>query len=675
MSSIQIGPARIVVVAIGLLVAVLVFITGQHSVSGPASASADQAVSADGVSQRARVDAQRSVVGLVSDGPQSRSSSYRSWQAIAAERTIATTGVAGRLRAALGDGFGGVWFEPATARLHVGVTSASSRRLAEWVAADLGLADLIVETGVDSSWAELQAAQDRWDLRLSDLLEGGEASTTLAPDFNSLDVELGSAVPAQRRAELQRAAAAEDVAVSVMVQPYPDLGFEAQARCKEFAVGEAFCDPTLVAGVTFDSEKNEEGGRLQTCTAGPTVLPKDRTKAADATKTYVLTAGHCIENAGGVGKKWFAYNKEGEEKGEKEVGPATAFLNAETDVGVVEVKTTYWAKAKDFVPVVPTIAPWNKAEPEPFAVIAQREPVKNTKSCISGQKAGISCGEIINLEQTIEVEEVVTKNLIEVEGAETFKGDSGGPWFSKAKFEEETPTGYVEGTHVGFKGENAVFQSLKTSFEKLKNEKALDLELLTKTNEKRHPFKFATEAAPTVLTGKPHAGPTVFFFDAGPVFCANVTYAGEMTETGTIERSLTPTFAGCEFGGAPAVVDVNGCQYKLTPVAKEGANFEGSLDVACPEGKKITITGAGCTITIGSQSELKTVTYTNVGAGATRELTIDFNAAPIAYEEHSQAPLLKCATNTVPTFGGFLGGSTLITGETAAKAHRGIWVE
>lgn len=601
--------------------------------------------------------------------------SDRTPAASAAEAAITDTNVVGRLEAALGDGFGGVWFEPATAQLHVGITSGVGRQIAESVAAETGVADLVTENRVESSWQELQAAQERWDRRLIDLLERGEASTSLAPDFNSVDVELASAVPAARRAALERAAGTDSVAISIAVAPDRDLGVEAQARCKGFAVGEAFCDPTLVAGVTFDSEKNEEGGRLQTCTAGPTVLPKDRTNATNATKTYVLTAGHCIEAAEGVGKKWFAYNKEGEEKGEKEVGPAIAFLNAETDVGVVEVKTTYWAKAKDFVPVVPTIAPWNKAEPEPFAVIAQREPVKNTKSCISGQKAGISCGEIINLEQTIEVEEVVTKNLIEVEGAETFKGDSGGPWFSKAKFEEATPTGYVEGTHVGFKGENAVFQSLKTSFEKLKNEKGLDLELLTKTNEKRHPFKFATEAVPTVLTGKPHAGPTVFFFDAGPVFCANVTYSGEMTEAGTIELNLAPTFAGCEFGGAPAVVDVNGCQYKLTPVAKEGANFEGSLDIACPEGKKITVTGAGCTFTIGSQTGLKTVTYTNVGAGATRELTIDFNAAPIAYEEHNQAPLLKCATNTVPTFGGFLGGSTLITGETAAKAHRGIWVE
>jgi len=637
--------ARAAIAAILLLTVTLVYAGAQRSAAGQASPTAPEA------------------------------SSYRSSEAIAAEAAIATTKVADKLELALGDAFGGVWFEPATAQLHVGVTSPGARRVAESVAAGAGAPGLVTANEVDASWHELQAAQERWDRRLLDLLQRGEASTSLAPDFNSVDVELGSAVPAARRAAIQREAATEGVAVSIAVAPDRDLGFEAQARCKGFAVGEAFCDPTLVAGVTFDSEKDEEGARLQTCTAGPTVLPKDRTNATNATKTYVLTAGHCIDKAEGVGKKWFAYNKEGEEKGEKEVGPAVAFLNAETDVGVVEVKTTYWAKAKDFVPVVPTIAPWNKAEPEPFAVIAQQNPVKNTKSCISAQKAAISCGEIINLEQTIEVEEVVTKNLIEVEGAETFKGDSGGPWFSKAKFEEKTPTGYVEGTHVGFKGENAVFQSLKTSFEKLKNEKELDLELLTEANKKRHPFKFATEAPPTVLTGKPHAGPIVLFFDAGPVFCANVTYAGEMAEAGTIEVGLTPTFAGCEFGGAPAAVDVNGCQLKLTPVAKEGANFEGAVDVVCPEAKRIEITGVGCTFTIGSQAGLKTATYTNVGAGATREITVDFNLGPLAYEEHNQAPWLKCASNTVPTFGGFLGGATLITGETAAKAHRGVWVE
>jgi hypothetical protein len=644
MKSIEVR-SRAVVAAIGLLVVLLAYVDAQSSAARQAVVPASQGVS-----------------------PQ------RSAQADAAEAAITRTNLATKLEGALGDAFGGVWFEPATAQLHVGITSAAGREVAETVAAEAGLADTLTETPVASSWVELQAAQDRWNERLSDLLQVGEAASSLSPDDNAVEVSLASPVTAARHAALERAAAREAVKVEIVAVQSAHLGAQAQARCNKFAVGEAFCDPTLVAGVTFDGTKNEEGER-ETCTAGPTVLPRERTKPAEATKTYVLTAGHCIEDGGGVGKKWFAYNKKGEKEGENEVGPAIAFLNAATDVGVVEVNTAYWARAKNFIPVVPTIAPWDQEEPEPFSVIAQRNPVKNTKTCISGQKAAISCGEIIKLEQTLEVEEVVTEHLVEVEGAETFKGDSGAPWFAEQQFKEKTPTGYVEGTHVGFKGENSLFEPLSVSLPELKKQKNLDLELLTKANEKRHPFKFRAEAVPTVLTGKPHLGATVLPFDAGFVSCAETTYTGEMTEAEPIELVLTPSYAGCEFAGAKATVDVNGCQFKLTPFAKEGANFEGSVDIVCPETKKIAITGSGCTITIGPQLERRTVTYTNAGAGTTREITVDFNLTSLTYEEHKVEPAPKCATNTVPTANGMYNGATTITGETAGGAHRGIWVE
>lgn len=647
MKSVGIHWQRAIVVALGLLIMLLAYADARSSAA-------------------ARAKPLRAASAPVARTP----------QAAAAEAAITRTDIAARLEATLGSAFGGVWFEPATAQLHVGVTSPAAREAAEAVAADVGLVGTVTETSVQSTWAQLQAAQDRWDARLAGLLENGEASTSVSPDGNAVEIDLAKPVAAAQRATLERAAADDSVRVRILDTPYAHIGVRTQARCKKFASGEAFCDPTLVAGVTFDGTKNEEGER-ETCTAGPTVLPRERTKLAEATKTYVLTAGHCIEDGGGVGKKWFAYNKKGEKEGENEVGPAVAFLNSETDVGVVEVNTGFWALAKNFIPVVPTIAPWDQEEPEPFAVIAQRNPVKNTKSCISGQKAEISCGEIVTLDQTIEVEEVVIKNLVEVKGAETFGGDSGGPWFAEKEFKEEKPAGYVEGTHVGEKGatENPVFEPLSVSLPELKKLKGLDLELLTKSNEKRHPFKFRAEAAPTVLTGKQHLGATVLPFDAGFLSCAETTYAGEMTEAETIEMDLTPTYAGCEFAGMKATVDVNGCKYRLTPFAKEGANFEGSVDVVCPEGNKIEVTGSGCTITIGPQQERRTATYTNVGAGATREITVDFNLAGLTYEEHKVEPAPKCANNTVPTANGGYNGATLITGETAAKVHRGIWVE
>lgn len=407
----------------------------------------------------------------------------RSPQAAEAEAALTRTNLASRLEATLGSAFGGVWFEPATAQVHVGVTSAASRRDAEALAAKVGLASTVTETPVDSTWAQLQAAQDSWDSRLEGLLARGEAATALAPDRNSVEVELGSSVPASTRTALEREAANDNVNVSIDVAPYSHLSVKAQARCNKFVKEEAFCDPTIVGGVSIDGEV--VGGKRKTCTSGPAVILAKPANEAEATKTYILTAGHCIDKDGGNGKKWYAYNKAGEEK---EIGTSITFLNAETDVGVIEVTTKYWAKAED-PPVVPVIASWNKvAESTVFPVIEKRTPVKGAKSCISAQMTATACGEIITTDQTIEVEGVVTKNLIEVKGVATEQGDSGAPWFAEKEFKEATPKGYVEGTHVGTKGEtgNPVFQSLDTSFAELEKIKGISLKLLTEANQKRH---------------------------------------------------------------------------------------------------------------------------------------------------------------------------------------------
>lgn len=426
--------------------------------------------------------AQGSTASAIGEAPADRSP-----EAAEAEAALTRTGLASRMDAALGNAFGGIWFEPATAQVHVGVTSAASRRGAEALAAKAGLAATVTETPVRSTWAQLEAAQDRWDSRLGDLLSQGEVATALAADYNAVEVELASTVSPARRATLERESANDSVNVLIDAAPYPHLRVEAQARCVKFEKTKAFCDPTIVGGVSIDGEV--VGGKRSTCTGGPAVILAEPATTADATKTYILTAGHCIAKDGGTGKSWFAYNKEGEEKGEKEIGPSITFLNAATDVGVIEVTTKYWAKAED-PPVVPVIASWNKAaESNVFPVIEKRTPVKNTNSCISGQMTGTACGEIIKTDQTIEVEEVVTENLIEVKGVTTEQGDSGAPWFAEKQFKEATPKAYVEGTHVGTKGEtgNPVFQSLDTSFAELNNLKGLNLKLLTEANQKRHP--------------------------------------------------------------------------------------------------------------------------------------------------------------------------------------------
>jgi archaellum component FlaF (FlaF/FlaG flagellin family) len=190
-------------------------------------------------------------------------------------------------------------------------------------------------------------------------------------------------------------------------------------------------------------------------------------------------------------------------------------------------------------------------------------------------------------------------------------------------------------------------------------------------------FNFKAEKVPTRITGVNHAGTDIFTFDAGKAECNKVTYVGEQMVTPTSTLSFTPTYSGCTiFGFANSPVVVNGCSYKFTTVTKEIATFEGAIDIVCPAGKVIEFQAFGCTVTVGSQTSLKRVTFTNVGTTTTSELTYDVSLTGIKYEEHNKGMFPTCAFNTKPTTNGTFGGAFLTTGENPLTgAHQGISVE
>lgn len=411
----------------------------------------------------------------------------RSPRADQVEAAIVETDLAGKLEEALGDEFGGAWFDPSAARLDVGVTSAASRAKAERIAAEAKLSPDLAPTPVNSTWAELEAAQARWNQRLTGLFERSETSTSLDPEHNSVKVELGSGVEPSERAALRRYANAGNVPVSIETAPSPKLKVARQARCNGFIKGGggANCDPTLVAGTTF-----RNSGRTETCTTGPTVLKKE---PKERTKTYVLTAGHCIDGGGGDGIKWYAASRaDALKEKEHEVGESIFYLdtsNSHADVGVVEVNTFFWARPGSAVPVEPTIAPlFEGFAEEPFVVTGQSEPVVNMRACVSGQTTGTQCGKIVALHKTLgEKVPFITEELVEVEGVKTAAGDSGAPWYDEEEFGKLPPRGQILGTHVG---ENQtthlpLFEPIRFDLEKLESDVGIHLELLTIANANR----------------------------------------------------------------------------------------------------------------------------------------------------------------------------------------------
>jgi hypothetical protein len=189
-------------------------------------------------------------------------------------------------------------------------------------------------------------------------------------------------------------------------------------------------------------------------------------------------------------------------------------------------------------------------------------------------------------------------------------------------------------------------------------------------------FKFKTEVATTKLTGKQHASNDVFTTHTGTSSCDEINYVGEQVGTEVNEVTLTPSFVHCKaFGLFTVPIEVNGCAYRFKTSTKTGSNYAGIVDIVCPNGKVIEIKAPGCTVTIGSQSSVGAIQYTNIGTTTTREVTMDFNILNIKYEEHR--PFFGiCSTNTMPTTGGTYSGAAVVTGENpVTTAHRGFFVQ
>ncbi len=138
-------------------------------------------------------------------------------QALDLQAKVAETNLIGKLQTAQGSAYAGVWAEPRTAQFYVGVTSPASRRTAERLIAETGLAAQVRLASVGSTSMQLLAAQERWSRKLARTLAPRQAETGIQPQYNAVLVTLASSVPAARRRALERDASVAEVNVVVTV--------------------------------------------------------------------------------------------------------------------------------------------------------------------------------------------------------------------------------------------------------------------------------------------------------------------------------------------------------------------------------------------------------------------------------------------------------------------------
>jgi hypothetical protein len=150
--------------------------------------------------------------------------------------------------------------------------------------------------------------------------------------------------------------------------------------------------------------------------------------------------------------------------------------------------------------------------------------------------------------------------------------------------------------------------------------------------------EFSAKEYPAFVKGS-HVG-NVAFTEVGSISCEQGTYEGVLSKQSST-LTLEPKYSKCKDGaGKPVTWFWNGCDYLLHLKEKTGAsNYKGNFDFACPAGKVIeakgytdgTHTTVFCRLTIGAQSGLLTVTYTNFKEGEQKKIETVFKVENVVF--------------------------------------------
>lgn len=176
------------------------------------------------------------------------------------------------------------------------------------------------------------------------------------------------------------------------------------------------------------------------------------------------------------------------------------------------------------------------------------------------------------------------------------------------------------------------------------------------------------------FVGQSEAGES-FSFNNWKITCKAGAYigslgAGPTKKSGSIP--LEPAYGGCEIGGINLAIDPENCFYFSNAKAVEAGNFEGTLDIFCGGAGPMKVTVPGCTITIPEQS-LKTVTTTNVGIGAKREVTLDVNLTGLVFVEDNAGLFPTCEAPGKQTVNGTYSGTIIVKAQDKGGKQFGIW--
>jgi hypothetical protein len=123
--------------------------------------------------------------------------------------------------------------------------------------------------------------------------------------------------------------------------------------------------------------------------------------------------------------------------------------------------------------------------------------------------------------------------------------------------------------------------------------------------------QFHTAVEPSVVTAS-NAGEGNHVFKAGEaeVVCQTADFSGTSTTKTRESQTVHPTYRNCTFLGSKATVDTTGCNFVLyssVPILGHG-----KIEIECEGANKMIVTGAGCTLSFGSQLTVGGATYSSL---------------------------------------------------------------
>ena len=318
--------------------------------------------------------------------------------------------IVGQLEARLGRAYAGVWFDNESGEFVVPLLQASDRERVESAFDVAGIPGHFHAVAAQSSWVELEQAQERLTSSISEMVEEqrllrGHVLTSIDPRTNSVVVDRTGGVSQAVWQRLWEKAQSTHVRVVIdddaQTEPVP-------AYCSALIKA---CDQPLRGGVSISTG----------CTAG--------FKATDSIgNRYVLTAGHCAEY---VSQSIYASNSSWEEK---KIGPVDILYNGMSGADVARIFATdpYWN-----IPSWPTqLVLWTKGYEPPtnseYSITSESGSYLGDYVCHVGISTGTSCGYVRKVEVTLESKTFVWNHMTEAFGSTlcVSGGDSGGPVYA-----------------------------------------------------------------------------------------------------------------------------------------------------------------------------------------------------------------------------------------------------